>query len=704
MTTAACAVLLIVFVVLTVADLRLDIGSDEALIEQVTAAAGAPGQAGEITTALTEQRGKEFERRLMVLAGGGLVLLVIMLAVAWRVVRRVEGPLDELRGAVEQLTGGNWATRIEVPSGGLGMELAHALDRLRINLSDHAATGRALDIMLDSMNDAVFVTSPDGLIKRVNLAATQLLGWSQMELLGRELAYVISDQDRTNFSIEQAANETLELTVRTQSGQTIPVSLSGSVIAADDPRFQGCIFVARNITERKRAERRIRYLARYDTLTKIPNRLQFQHSLQQAIARARRAGRALALMYVDLDHFKEVNDTFGHAAGDRALEILSERMIRKLPRDTLLGRLAGDEFALFVENLPADQDNRPATAALARELLDELGRPFQLGQHELYVTSSVGIAFCPRDADNVVDLIRNADAAMYHSKQNGGNSHSFFTPEMSAIAVERLMLKSKLRRAVERDELVMLYQPKVDLRDGRVVGGEALVRWRLPGHGDIPPAQFIPLAEESNLIQEIGEWVLKRVCRDYRTWQDEVPQPGRISINLSLKQLRQAEFLTRYRSVFDDTGVAPSNFELEITETTLMTDARRMVRLLDELYAMGLHLSIDDFGTGYSSLSALQQFPVGTLKIDQSFVRHAAVSREDATLVRTIIEMGKNLDLEVVAEGIESTEQLGYLRSLNCHYGQGRLFGEPMTASDFLQLLLAQSGGESRFGPMFAEA
>jgi EAL domain-containing protein (putative c-di-GMP-specific phosphodiesterase class I) len=300
-----------------------------------------------------------------------------------------------------------------------------------------------------------------------------------------------------------------------------------------------------------------------------------------------------------------------------------------------------------------------------------------------------------------VDLIRDADAAMYHSKQNGGNSHSFFTPEMSAIAVERLMLKSKLRRAIERAELVMFYQPKVDLRDGRVVGGEALLRWRLPGHGDIPPAQFIPLAEESNLIQEIGEWVLKRVCNDYRTWQDQVPKPGRISINLSLKQLRQAEFLTRYRSVFDDTGVAPSNFELEITETTLMTDARRMVRLLDELHAMGLHLSIDDFGTGYSSLSALQQFPVGTLKIDQSFVRHATVSREDATLVRTIIEMGRNLDLEVVAEGIESKEQLDYLRSLNCHYGQGRLFGEPMSAGDFLQLLLAQGHGESRYGAMF---
>jgi len=634
-----------------------------------------------------------------------LVGLLVLLAITFWAGRRSRPrttTFSELARAVERLAGGDWKTRIDTPQDHRAAALSNALERLRVNLADHAATGRALDNMLDSMNDAVFLTSPDGLIKRVNLAATQLLGWSQMELLGRELAYVISDQDRTSFNIEQAANEMLELTVRTKAGQTIPVSLSGSVMAAEDPRFQGCIFVARNITERKRAERRIRYLARYDTLTKIPNRLQFQHSLQQAIARTRRAGRELALIYMDLDRFKEVNDTFGHAAGDRALEILTERMSRKLPADTMLGRLAGDEFALFVENLPAGADNRPVIAALAREVLDELGRPFHLGQHELYVTGSIGIALCPRDADNVVDLIRDADAAMYYSKQNGGNSHSFFTPEMSAVAVERLMLKSKLRRAVERDELVILYQPKVDLRDGRVVGAEALIRWRLPGHGDISPAQFIPLAEESNLIQEIGVWVLRRVCRDYGGWQAEVPKPGRISINLSLKQLRQAEFLTRYRSVFDESGVSPSNFELEITETTLMTEAGRMVRLLDELHAMGLHLSIDDFGTGYSSLSALQQFPVGTLKIDQSFVRHATVSREDATLVRTIIEMGKNLDLEVVAEGIESQQQLDFLRSRDCHYGQGRLFGEPMTATDFLQLLLAQGRGEIGYGRMFA--
>ena len=278
----------------------------------------------------------------------------------------------------------------------------------------------------------------------------------------------------------------------------------------------------------------------------------------------------------------------------------------------------------------------------------------------MFLTASIGIAFCPRDAENVIDLIRNADAAMYYSKQNGGNTFAFYSPEMNAAAVERLMLKSKLRRALERDELVIRYQPKVDLRNGRIIGAEALLRWRLPGHGDIPPSQFIPLAEETNLILDIGEWVLNRVCMDYRAdAAAQVGDPGRISLNLSLKQLRQASFILRCRSVFRRHHVSPTAFELEITETTLMADPQRTVRLLDELYAMGLHLSIDDFGTGYSSLSALQQFPIGTLKIDQSFVRDVAEDAGDATIVRTIIEMGRSLGMEVIAEGVESRAPAG---------------------------------------------
>jgi EAL domain-containing protein (putative c-di-GMP-specific phosphodiesterase class I) len=271
---------------------------------------------------------------------------------------------------------------------------------------------------------------------------------------------------------------------------------------------------------------------------------------------------------------------------------------------------------------------------------------------------------------------------MYYSKQNGGNSCVFYSSDMNAAAVERLMLKSKLKRAIERDEFLVRYMPKVDLITGHIVGAEALLRWRLPGHGDIPPSQFIPLAEENNLILPVGQWVLNRVCADYRAMTDVGRKPGRVALNLSLKQLRQASFMLQCRSVFEKHGVSPQNLELEITETTLMADPKRTIGMLKELNALGVHLSIDDFGTGYSSLSALQQFPIGSLKVDQSFVRNAARGTSDATLVRTIVEMGRTLGLLVVAEGLETVEQLAFLQGTKCHYGQGRLFGEPCTAEE----------------------
>ncbi len=622
---------------------------------------------------------------------------------------RSRRPLRSLVGSLDQLGEGDYSHPVAVAAANEFAELAAAIERMREKLHQTTISKNYLDVVLNSMTDAVLVTSPDGLITRANAAAVLLFGWPEGELVGRDVASLMAADERRNFVLERAVRETREFMIRTRDGDTVPVSLSGSTIAdsrvpvapdeADDgpaPRFEGCIFVARDITERKRAERRIRYLARYDTLTKIPNRMQFQHLLQQAIARAHRGGTTLALLYLDLDRFKDVNDTFGHAAGDRTLEILSERLTGVVPKGAVVGRLAGDEFAVFIENLPVG-DCRPALAAVARQVLDDVSRAFFLNDTEVYLTLSIGIALCPDDAGNTIDLIRNADAAMYHSKQNGGGSYAFYAPEMNAEAVERLILKSKLRRSLERDEFVILYQPKVEITTGRIVGAEALLRWRLPGHGDIPPAHFIPLAEQTNLILPIGEWVLRRVCADYRSWRSRVPDPGRVSINLSLKQLQQASFITRFASVFREYDVPPNCLELEITETTLMSNAPRTVRMLGELHDLGISLSIDDFGTGFSSLSALQQLPVETLKIDQSFVRNAATDGQDATLVKTIIEMGRNLEMQVVAEGVETHEQLEFLRTRGCHYAQGRLFGEPLTAEALLELLSKQQRGRVPF-------
>jgi diguanylate cyclase (GGDEF)-like protein/PAS domain S-box-containing protein len=682
-----------------------------AMVESIPGAATPRtlGEARVVVTQAVSASGAGLAERIDVLSkselirafsiAGGLALLGALIGglLGWRAGRKIEQPISALIRSADRIGQGDYTRPLDVVRRDELGDLQQALERMRGKLRQSTINKNYLTSVLNSMTDAVFVTSPDGVIKTANSAACKLLGYGEEEILGRSIAAILDESEREDFDLLQAAQETRETVVRTRGAQTIPVSLTGSQIASDDPQFQGNIFVARNITDRKRAERRIRYLARYDALTKVPNRMQFHHLLQQAIARGLRSGQSVALLYLDMDRFKEVNDTFGHGSGDRVLEVLAERLTRALPKDTVIGRLAGDEFALFVDGLPAESDNRGPIAHLARSILTDVCRAFQLNQHEVFLTASIGIAFCPRDAENVIDLIRNADAAMYYSKQNGGNTFAFYSPEMNAAAVERLMLKSKLRRALERDELVIRYQPKVDLRTGRIIGAEALLRWRLPGHGDIPPGHFIPLAEETNLILDIGEWVLNRVCLDYRHMQGEVGDPGRISLNLSLKQLRQASFILRCRSVFRRHGVSPTSFELEITETTLMADAKRTVRLLDELYAMGLHLSIDDFGTGYSSLSALQQFPIGTLKIDQSFVRDVSEDAGDATIVRTIIDMGRSLGMDVVAEGIESQRHLEFLRRHNCHFGQGKLFGEPCTSEELQALLARQASGTPPF-------
>ena len=466
-------------------------------------------------------------RKALLLAGAlGVVALAVGLALAWWAGRRMHAPISTLIKSADRIAQGDYSRPLEVGRRDELGELQAALERMRQKLRQTTINKNYLTNVLGSMTDAVFVTSPDGVIRMANQSACKLLAWGEEELVGRTIISIFDERERGEFDMLRASQDTRETVVKTRHGQTIPVAITGSQITTDDPQYQGTIFVVRNVTERKRAERRIRYLARYDALTKVPNRMQFQHLLQQAIARAIRNKTSLALLYLDMDRFKEINDTFGHAAGDRTLEILTERLTRALPQETTIGRLAGDEFAMFVDDLAADADNRGTVAQLARSVLAEVGRAFQLQEHEVFLTASIGVAFCTRDAENVIDLIRNADAAMYHSKQNGGNSFAFYSPEMNAAAVERLMLKSKLRRSLERDEFLMHYQPKVDLRDGRIVGAEALLRWRLPGHGDIPPSQFIPLAEETNLILEVGEWVLNRVCQDYRDLQQTVTTPG----------------------------------------------------------------------------------------------------------------------------------------------------------------------------------
>jgi len=581
-------------------------------------------------------------------------------------------------------------------------DLSVQAEKLRYRLSSTTISRDYVNSILAEMSESIIVTSADGTIKRINKATTLLLGYGEGELLGKKIDFIVS-RKKTGMLVENGLSGVpIEAFFESKSGDSIPVSYTCSVVESEGGKSEDRIYAAQNITERRRAEQRIRYLARIDALTKIPNRMQFQHLLQRAIARARRAGTPLCLFYLDIDHFKDINDTFGHLAGDSTLETVAERLTAALPDNSIIGRLAGDEFAVIINDVGPDNEGRLSTDRLGKSLLDRLADPFYVQGHEVFMTASMGIAYYPKDAPNVIDLIRNADAALYSAKKTGGNVYSYYRPQMNEAAVERLMTKSKLKRAFERDELLVHYQPKYNLETGEVFGAEALVRWELPERGLILPSDFIPIAEETNLIIEIGEWVLDKVCEDFRLWQRSTDSPGRVSVNLSLKQLRQANFINRISSIMRGHEVSPTSLELEITETTLMENPVRTIRLLDQLYALGLHLAIDDFGTGYSSLSALQQFPISTLKIDKSFVRDVAINPDDATLVGTIIQMGHNLNMDVVAEGVENEDQLNFLQGLECTYVQGLLFGEPMSSDNYLELLLAQADGTDSYRALFA--
>ncbi|MEE8220749.1 MAG: EAL domain-containing protein [Woeseiaceae bacterium] len=631
-----------------------------------------------------------------------LLVLALCGVVIWLIVENQTARVRALKVQAEKLSDADFGEPLQVLHGDELGDLAEVFNEMREKLKRTTISRDYVDNVLSSMNETIIVTSADGTIKKINDATARMLNYTEEELLGQPLDLIVDKRKSRVLEADVPSGIPREAFLLTKSGESVPVSYTASHISGDDIDSEDRIIAAQNITERRRAERRIRYLARIDALTKIPNRMQFQHLLQRAIARARRNKKTLCLFYVDIDRFKDVNDTFGHLAGDTTLETVAERLTAVLPDGTVIGRLAGDEFAVIVDGLAGEDLIKPKLDKLAQRVLDRLAEPFFVQGHEVFMTASMGIARCPEDAPNVIDLLRNADAALYHAKKEGGNVFSHYAPAMNEAAVERLMTKSKLKRAFERDELLVHYQPKYNLETGEVCGAEALVRWELPERGIIYPSDFIPIAEETNLIVEIGEWVLDRVCEDFRYWQRSISAPGRVSVNLSLKQLRQRNFIGRISSILRGHQISPTSLELEITETTLMENPTRTIKLLDELYALGLHLSIDDFGTGYSSLSALQQFPISTLKIDQSFVREVATNSDDATIVGTIIHMGKSLQMDVVAEGVETEEQLNFLQTLECTYVQGLLFGAPMSSDNYLKLLLAQAEGTDTHRALFA--
>ncbi|MBI1964716.1 MAG: EAL domain-containing protein [Betaproteobacteria bacterium] len=436
--------------------------------------------------------------------------------------------------------------------------------------------------------------------------------------------------------------------------------------------------------ERKRYQEQLEHQANYDALTGLPNRNLLLDRLKQAVF-AQRQVRSIALVFIDLDHFKFINDSLGHNAGDKLLQHMAERLSSVVREGDTVSRLGGDEFILILN----DQHNEDVIFRAMQRIINKLSEPVSIDGHELYVTCSAGISLHPQDGPDIETLLKNADAAMYRAKERGRNNFQFYTSEMNRLVNERLALESSLRRALERREFLLHYQPKINLKTGAIVGVEALVRWQHPEWGLMYPDRFIPLAEETGLIVPIGEWVLRTACEQNRAWQDAGLRPVTVSVNLSARQFRQEALFKSVARILSETGLRPRHLEMELTESMVMHNAEAAIAILQGLKELGVQLSVDDFGTGYSSLSYLKSLPIGILKIDRSFVRDISArgGRDGGVLAQAIISLGHSLKLKIVAEGVEDDAQLKFLKAYRCDEAQGYYFSKPVPPEECARLL-----------------
>ncbi len=474
-----------------------------------------------------------------------------------------------------------------------------------------------------------------------------------------------------------------ELTARRKDGSEFAVTLLGSMAQfGGQPALVGTVL---DLTAQKTAEAKIRELAEFDALTGLPNRRLLRDRVSQLLAAAERDSMPVALMFIDLDHFKRVNDSLGHSIGDELLCAVAQRLGTVVRRGDTLARLGGDEFVLAMPGL------HTATAAdIARRLAEECSQPFAIGGHDLTVTPSIGISIYPQDGTDIETLLKNADVAMYKAKELGRNTFQFFAADMNTATLDRLLMESNLRRALKQKEFVLHYQPLVSLRSGLIVGVEALIRWQYPDLGCIMPDRFIHVAEETGLINQIGDWVLIEACRQAQAWIEQGLAPLTMAVNVAPGQFRQTGFVEAVAGALGMSGLEPGLLELEVTERTVMNEADLNMGTLNALHRMGVELSLDDFGTGYSSLAYLKRIPVGKLKIDRSFVCDLVTNPDDQAIASTIVSMGRNLRLTVLAEGVETAEQLQLLRNMDCDMAQGYHFSRPLAADQLSDLLRRQ--------------
>lgn len=549
-------------------------------------------------------------------------------------------------------------------------------------------------VTLHSIGDAVITTDGQGIITYLNPVAEVLTGWTNDEACGRPLLEVFNIINETTGQVVEnpvtkclregnivgLANHTVLIH---RSGRRYAIEDSAAPIKNREGEIIGVVLVFHDVSEKRNMIEQLTHQAYHDPLTDIPNRVLFNDRLNVALAHAKRNNEMLAVMFLDLDRFKLVNDMLGHSIGDRLLQEVAKKLSICLRKGDTIARLGGDEFTLLLPQIKSEKE----AAKIAQKILKAFQKPVTLSGHEFYITASIGVALYPSDGEKAEILMKNADTAMYRAKEQGRNTYQLYTPAMNKKIVERMAMENSLRHALERRELVVYYQPLVCIRTGRITGMEALIRWRHKELGLVPPAEFIPLAEETGLIIPIGEWVLRTACAQNKAWQDAGYMPVRVTVNLSAYQFQHQNLVNTVAKTLKQTGLHPQYLELEITESIAMQDVDYTVDVLRKLREMGVQIAIDDFGTGYSSLRYLKRFPINTLKIDRSFVRDIACDPNDAAIVSTIIVLCRNMNLKVIAEGVETEEQLNFLKNQHCYEMQGYFFSQPVPEKEFEELL-----------------
>ena len=543
--------------------------------------------------------------------------------------------------------------------------------------------------IVNTSPDIIYILDQDGHFTFINERIESLLGFSKEEIVGKHYSFLVhhDDMEQAKYVFNERrigtrAAKNIELRLKCKddgksrhfNNRTLPIELSAMGMYTGDSQssssYTGTYGVARDVTERKIAEETINFQAYHDLLTKLPNRALLRDRLSLAISQAKREDEKLAVMFLDLDRFKNINDSLGHMIGDELLQQVSMRLKECIRAADTLARFGGDEFTLM---LPRLHNARDDASKLANKITDTLKQPFNIEGHELYVSASIGIALYPQDGTSIDTLIKHADVAMYHVKGQGKNGYQFYSNEMNVPYMEKLSLDTGIHRALDNNEFSLVYQPQVNLRTGEIVGVEALLRWEHPEHGAISPSEFIPFAEESGLIIDIGYWVVKTACAELSRWRTAGLPDIRMSINISACQLMEDNIVRNIINIMKDYDVPGSCIELEITENAIMDDMDSIIRKLQELSSHGITIAIDDFGTGYSSLSYLHKLPIHTLKIDRTFLKESRINKGDNTIINTIVAMAKGLSLNVIAEGVESQAQLEYLREIDCSEAQGFL-------------------------------